>query len=112
MEEVKLLEKAASELNFLWWHMRGDFGLLMGFASWTFVLRMLFKPVTKFLERYIEQAEDTESAWARKLIGSPAWRFMNFTLDYLASVKLPTITARKQEQDKTHRPPAGPENGD
>lgn len=77
------------ELEFLWYHMRGDFGLLMAAISWVTALRLVFKPLSKYFESYIAQVGQTEGAWAVRLMTSQLWRLLAFTLDYLASVKLP-----------------------
>lgn len=80
-----------SELEFLWWHMRGDFGWLMAAISWITALRLAFKPVNGFFQSYISSRPAAQTAWAQKILGSGLWGFIAFTLDYLASIKLPRI---------------------
>ena len=78
------------ELEFLWYHMRGDFGLLMAVISWVTAARLVFKPVTQFLQSYITQAGEADGKWATRVLESGGYKFIAFLLDYLASVKLPT----------------------
>lgn len=85
------------ELHYLWRALTGEFGWLMAAMTIPSALRYIFKPVTFFLEKYIAQATETESAWARALMAHPAWKFSAFLLDYLASVKLPTIPKAKDQ---------------
>jgi hypothetical protein len=78
------------ELQFLWYHMRGDFGWLMAAISWITALRLAFKPINGFFQNYISNRPATQTAWAQRLLSSTAYGFVVFTLDYLASIKLPT----------------------
>ncbi len=79
----------SSNLEFLWWHMRGDFGWLMATISWATALRIGFKPLNGFFHDYIASRPAAQTAWAQKLFGSAWWGFIAFTLDYIASIKLP-----------------------
>lgn len=88
----------SEELEFLWYHMRGDFGWLVALMMWPTGLRLVFKPLTKFFESYIEQVGQSEGAWAVRLMSSRAWRFIAFTLDYLASVKLPVKNGKQENK--------------
>lgn len=69
--------------------MRGESGWLLSLFAWSAALRYALKPVTQFFEGYIKQVGEQEGKWAVKVLSSPAYRFVSFLLDYLASVKLP-----------------------
>ena len=77
------------ELEFLWQHMRGDFGWLMAAVSWVTAARLAFKPVSSFFSQYIATVGETEGKWATAVLHHPIYKFVAFLLDYLASVKLP-----------------------
>ena len=79
-----------SELEFLWWHMKGDFGWLMAAISWVTALRFALKPINGFLHSYISARPAAQTAWAQKILSSAWWGFIAFALDYLASIKLPS----------------------
>jgi hypothetical protein len=71
--------------------MKGDFGWLMAAISWVTALRLVFKPINGFFQTYISNRPATQTSWAQRLLSSTAWGFVAFTLDYLASIKLPSI---------------------
>ena len=70
--------------------MRGDFGWLMAVVSWMFTLRLAFKPINGFFQKYISERPSAQTVWAQRILSSSAWGFIAFTVDYLASIKLPT----------------------
>jgi hypothetical protein len=96
----------SDELQFLWWHMRGDFGWLMAVISWITAARLVFKPINGMFQSYIASRPAAQTEWAKWLLSSPLWGFLSFLLDYLASVKLPrvssgdTVHIRKEEVGK------------
>jgi hypothetical protein len=69
--------------------MRGDFGWASAVIFWITAMRLTFKPVASFFESYIASRPAAQTAWAQKILGSGLWGFIAFTLDYLASIKLP-----------------------
>jgi hypothetical protein len=95
-----------SELEFLWWHMRGDFGWLMATISWITALRLGLKPINKFMESYIASRPTAQTRWAQVILGSAAWGFVVFLVDYLASVKLPNGKTSGANMASIQNPPA------
>ena len=95
-----------SELEFLWWHMRGDFGWLMAAISWVTALRLGLKPINKFMEAYISSRPATQTKWAQFILGSALWGFIAFLVDYLASVKLPNGKSATGNTTFIQKPPA------
>jgi hypothetical protein len=77
------------ELQFLWWHMRGDFGWVMAAISWITAARLVFKPVNGLFQAYIQTRPAAQTNWAQWILNSAPWGFVAFLLDYLASIKLP-----------------------
>jgi hypothetical protein len=78
-----------NELEFLWWHMRGDFGWASAVIFWITAARLVFKPMTRFLERFVTSQPKAQTAWVTRILSNQLWVFLAFTIDYLASVKLP-----------------------
>lgn len=88
------------ELQFLWWHMRGDFGWASAVIFWITALRLGIKPVSGFLHSYISARPATQTEWAQKFLASGLWGFIVFTVDYLASIKLPQVKTDQKPPDK------------
>jgi hypothetical protein len=62
-------------------------------------LRLLFKPVMLALENYVKQtASPDDDARLAKFEAGPIYRVISFILDLGASIKLPLITPRSNDE--------------
>lgn len=79
----------SDELQYLWRCLSGEFGWPIALVTWPTVLRLVFKPTSRFILAYVESRPATETQWAQRLLASSVWGLIAFLVDYLASLKLP-----------------------
>lgn len=90
-----------SELQPLIDLLTGQHGWLSSVFAWVGALRLAAKPITaaiddgmhKAIVRAVESDEQDDDRLVERLLGNPAYRTVAFLLDWLTSIKLPTLKA-------------------
>lgn len=77
----------------------GKFGWLSTVFAWMGAMRVAAKPISavlqdgaaKFIASAIESESDDDDRLAASILGSRTYRLLAFVLDWVASIKLPTL---------------------
>lgn len=86
------------EIQYLFDAMHFKFGVLIGLTAWSTSIRLVMVFVNDKIREFMEQALPAEKDGIQKFLNSFGWRALVFTVNAVASVKLPS-TARKVTGD-------------